>query len=266
MIIYIPTSGRPDTQRTLEEVPENRLKDTFLVVYEREKEQYSKYNLIVVPENITKIHEKRQYILDQHDETKYGSKILMLDDDLKFQIRRIDDKEKFREATKEEKEICFDKIENYLEDYAHVGVLGREGGNRVTESSIECTRIQRVLGYRTDILKNNSVRFDLTPFQEDFSVNLQLLTKGYKNIVICDYIQGQQQSGSAGGCSSYRTKEKHGESCKRLQSLFPEFVSVVTKTTKNSFGGGERIDVRVQWKKAYESSKNNSSNLEFKNV
>ena len=38
-----------------------------------------------------------------------------------------------------------------------------------------------------------------------------------------------------------------------LAALHPDFVKVVEKYTKTSWGGGIRTDVRIAWKKAYES-------------
>ena len=38
-----------------------------------------------------------------------------------------------------------------------------------------------------------------------------------------------------------------------LEVLHPDYVTVVDKTTKTSWGGGTRTDVRIAWKKAYES-------------
>jgi hypothetical protein len=44
-------------------------------------------------------------------------------------------------------------------------------------------------------------------------------------------------------------------SAKGLAELHPGFVKVVRKETKGAWGGGERVDVQIQWKKAWESSR-----------
>jgi hypothetical protein len=85
---------------------------------------------------------------------------------------------------------------------------------------------------------------------EDFHVSLSLLTKGLPNMSINWMVQNQNGSNLAGGCSSYRTPERHAESALALKRRFPDFVNVVTKKTKTAWGGQERIDVIIQWKKA----------------
>ena len=87
MIIYIPTRGRADNQVTLSFFPEDMRKDVVLVIDEDEKHLYeNKYDCkyMVIPEDIKGIAKKRQYI-HKHTEDK---KIVMLDDDLRFYMRK----------------------------------------------------------------------------------------------------------------------------------------------------------------------------------
>ena len=59
-----------------------------------------------------------------------------------------------------------------------------------------------------------------------------------------------------GGCSTYRTMELQGAAAEKLAAKHHPFVKVVIKKTKTAWGGAERKDVIVQWKKAYQSADN----------
>lgn len=256
MKIFIPTYGRSDKQHTYNHLPKSVLKkyNVTLVVQEREKHLYSEYPHIVLPKKIQTISPARQHIMEYAE--KMGiDKVCMLDDDLRFDARRMDDGGKFTVATDAQVEALFKRIEKELSKYAHVGVLSREGGNRITVPTVECTRMMRVLGYNTKIYRKEKIKFDRLPLQEDFDVTLQLLRKGYPNLVLCEWVNGQGTSGAKGGCSHFRTIELHNENARKLGELHAPFVKIVEKQTKGAWGGQARLDVMVFWKKAFESSK-----------
>lgn len=254
MRIFIPTYGRHDKQHTYNHLPKKLQERTTLVVQKREAHLYKDFpNVYVLPPKIQTITPTREHIA-KVIMGKEG-KFVMLDDDLRFDFRRMDERGKFYVATERQVIDLFKTIEKKLDKYAHVGVLSREGGNRVLESSRECTRMMRVLAYRADILWRENIKFDRLPLQEDFDVTLQLLRKGFKNLVLCEWVNGQGTSGAKGGCSHFRTIDLHNENVQRLAALHPGFVSVVEKETKGAWGGNRRLDVVVQWKKAYESSR-----------
>ena len=148
----------------------------------------------------------------------------------------------------------FTVMERTLDEYAHVGVNAREGGNRRPEKVLFNTRMLRVLGFNREMFHNVGARFDRNIVMEDFDVSLTLLRAGYPSVVLNKWVQGQGSSNAAGGCSIYRTMEVQAEGAKRLKELHPEFVSLVTKTTKGAWNGQTRTDVMIQWKKAFESS------------
>lgn len=259
MRIYIPTRGRATQQITLRNLPSALHPNIALVVDEAEYHQHKTYadqaELIRVPaRSCNGIGRKRQFIVDQHDVIKYGPKIVMADDDLGFGRRRTDDPTKFRNATPNDVISIFKELESLLDRYAHVSLLPRSGANRITETFVEMTRPLAVLGYDVSVLRRHDVRFDRVSVMEDFDVCLQLLRLGYKNCVFAKYIHSQGPSNSAGGCSTYRTQRVQTEGALRLNELHPDFVRVVTKTTKAAWGGGQRTDVVVSWKRAYEES------------
>lgn len=279
MLLYIHTYGRPGVQLTLQSIPEKLKENVILVVQEREAEKYSwqegkhwinkwGVKLWVLPKKIQTLSPTRQWIIDNHDIKKHGDKLVMMDDDLRFDVRRKDKPEKFLKSGAEDMEEMFVDLERLLDPnvYVHVGVLGREGGNRVMGEGdprlgkrairyVENRRMMRLLGYRPSVLRKEKVRFDRLPFQQDFDMTLQLLRKGYPNAVLTDWVQGQPASQAVGGVSSYRTLEKLAANAKTLSILHAPFVKIVKKKAKGEWG--ERSDVIVYWKKAYESSLKN---------
>lgn len=260
MQIYIPTYGRHEIQHTLKHLPEKLQRRTKLVVQARDwKENKNTYHLypcdgvVVLPPHIQTIAPARQFIMDLAHKQRID-KLVMLDDDLRFDTRRMDDKGKFVVSTDEDVIRLFKRIEKELDKYAHVGVLSREGGNRVPSATVQCTRMMRVLAYNVGVYHENKIKFDRLPLAEDFDVTLQLLRKGFPNLVLCEWVNGQGTSGAKGGCSHFRTIDLHNENAKKLAALHPEFIKVVEKQTKSAWGGQARLDVVVAWKKAYASS------------
>ena len=98
MQIFIPTYGRHDRQHTFNHLPPLLKKRTTLVVQARERKLYSDYPHIVLPKKIETISPARQWIMNYAK--KEGIKRLcMLDDDLRFDYRRMDERGKFYVAT-----------------------------------------------------------------------------------------------------------------------------------------------------------------------
>ena len=86
MRIYIPTRGRADSQVTLSFFPDDMRQNVTLVVDHDEADEYGQYdcNIMVCPDTVFDIATKRKYIHDNADDNK----IVMLDDDLRFYIRK----------------------------------------------------------------------------------------------------------------------------------------------------------------------------------
>lgn len=250
MHVFIPTYGRANRQHTFNNLPDSVKNRTILVVQDREKHLYEDYEHLVLPKNIKTISPARQWIMEYANDVGW-KKICMLDDDLRFDKRRKDDSTKFIVAPPLAVTGMFKAIEHELSDFAHVGVLAREGGNRVPYSKVACTRMMRVLAYDVEIYMSENIKFDRLPLQEDFDVTLQLLRKGYANSVLCEWVQGQGSSNADGGCSHFRTIELHNKNAEKLAKLHAPFVKVVEKQTKNAWNGQPRLDVRIQWKKAF---------------
>lgn len=253
--IFIPTHKRYNRQTTWNNLPLELLHRTNLVVAHGETPNYSKvYTTLETPKDVVGIGATRQWILEYSQENNID-KIVMLDDDLTFAIRRTDDQSKFGEPKPSELLRLFSSMDMHLDHYAHCTILAREGGNRILKSLDEVGRAMRVLAFRTDILRKESVSFDRRLVQDDFDITLALLALGYPNLRICWAVHNQAGSGAAGGASAYRSIETHNASVALLKEKWQDFVAVVNKQTKVAWGGRARLDVVIQWKKAYESAK-----------
>lgn len=244
MDIYILSSGRPDRQTTWDNLPPGIRDRATLVVPQKEAKAYRHYPVLTCP--VMGIGHTRQFVIDQG-----GHSILMLDDDLVFAVRRLDNPTKFEPASPTHIGGMLNDVARQLKDYPAVGVATREGGNRNTDDYAFNTRLLRALAYRGDILRKHKVRFDRLPVMEDFDVALQLLELGLPNCCINWIVQNQNGSNLPGGCSQYRTPAVQRKAALELQMLHPDAVKVVERTTKGAWGGGTRTDVNIQWKKAY---------------
>ncbi len=250
MLIYIHTAGRPDKQITLKSFPASLVKRTRLVVQDAEKDHYLKLpNVVVLPGDIDRLSPTRQWILENAESDKF----VMMDDDLTFAHRGPYTGTKLYKANTENVETMFTELEYLLENYIHVGISAREGNNRVQSNLKENTRMMRLLGYNKPEVLKTGARFDRIDTKQDFDMTLQLLRKGHKNAVLYSFTHNQPGSNNTGGCSVYRDPEMMDRCSHELAALHPDFVKVVEKQTKTSWGGGIRTDVRIAWKKAYES-------------
>jgi len=257
MNIYIPTYQRANIIRTHKKFSDELLKKVHLVIQPQEYEDYKKFEdkmkIVMLPEGL-KYYAPAFYWILKHAIANGEEKMMILDDDLDFAVRRVPGDYHIKPCTTEEIDELFDLIEDKLGEYAHVSVSPREGNNRVTEEFGYNMRYMRVLGYNLKYFKD--YKFDRYPHTlTDFDTALQLLVKGHTSCVIYKYANGQGGSNAKGGCSTHRTMQVQAEACDILKSHFPDFVNVVTKKTKVAWGGQERKDVIIAWKKAFESSK-----------
>jgi hypothetical protein len=86
---------------------------------------------------------------------------------------------------------------------------------------------------------------------DDFNMTLQLLTRGFANIVSNEWRTSPSPGNARGGASTYRTLTSQNASAHNLKRLFPQFVSIRQKTNWQGMEGGDMVDVTVQWKAAY---------------
>lgn len=257
MRIYIPSRARADQRNhTFDNLPPELQAIARFAVPEEDAAAYiARFGKAHVQVSIREgIGPTRQSLVDWHHSKQSDKRLVMLDDDLSFFVRRTDDPTKLKPANATQVRRLFSTMNDALATHAHVGVAAREGANRNTEHALFNTRMLRVLAYDTAVLKKHKIRYDRVPVMEDFDVTLQLLRLGYSNVVLNKWAQDQGTSNAPGGCSTYRTLEVQAQGANALKALHPDFVTVVEKETKTAWGGGTRTDVRIAWKKARESA------------
>lgn len=263
LTIFIPSSGRVDKQTTFKGLPDSWLKNTMIVVNANELGIYQKafgdHVVCPTPETSLGINPKtsgicaaRQWIL-QNTLTKY---CLMLDDDMTFGVRS---EGKLIKATKEDIGGMISLLESWLDEgFIHVGISARQHNFTTEEAFVEVARMNNAYAFNAPKVLEAGARFDRLKVMEDFDLTLSLLEAGFPNRVTYQYCWGQRCSGDAGGCSQWRTSEIQEEAARNLYRLHPASVKVVTKKSKEAWGGlssKERVDVIISWKKAFELSK-----------
>lgn len=252
MDIVIPTYRRPASQWTYRKLKEAG-RAPVLVIREDDLGSYLRYiprqDLHVIEKPVTNIGETRDYII--HDMQGYDS-VLMLDDDLDFAVRRLDEPTKFRDATEKDIVNMLIVLEELLQCHFHVSIAPREGANRNTQDLLYNTRMMRVLGYNRAFLKEHCLTFAPTNFMCDFHMTLQILKLGQVCVVQNEFVSNQRGGSNApGGCSTQRSEAAQSAEAHLLAGLHPPFVKVVQKPSWS--GVGMRDDVVIQWKKAYEA-------------
>lgn len=257
MEIVVFSAGRAERSLTPRRLPPAIAKLTTLVVPHGQGPAYERLwphtaplaGVSETPEGVTGIAKRRQWWLERTQ----ADKLLMLDDDLRFDTRRTDDAGKFLVANETEINALFADIEVQLDKYLHLTVTPREGGNRTGDEGryFEVGRATRVHGLRPKLIRGIGCRYDHLQLMEDMDMTLQLLRKGHPNLIINYMVQGQGQSNAPGGCSSYRTAELQEQAARGLAERHRPHVRVVERQTKTAWGGGERVDVQVSWQQAF---------------
>jgi hypothetical protein len=256
--IVIPTYKRLNRQITLkwilEKMPFFKKEDIFMVVreeeYEESKSLYSE-KCEIVSVNVIGIGPKRQKI----HELFMNDYIFVLDDDISFYEKSYDEKNK-----KYLNNLTFNYEEIFL-NFQHAIIKENcyFGGCRpatvppdkdLPKMSFNMRLITNTFFFNPLIkLKLNFLR---VPLGEDFDVTLQLLTNGYKNVLLNHIYAKCAPTQSAGGCSTYRTIENHNESQLKLYNYWKDFITLEeTDVKEGPWKGKKKLSLFIYWKKAY---------------
>jgi len=258
-LIYIPSYQRADMSKQTTARALNEAGIQFVMVVRRD--EVDKYQSVmpkgtdfaVIDEPVHGIAETREWIRDRACYLMY-KKFYMFDDDLRFFVRRSADPEDARlvKAAPSDLRDMMALLDKKLDHYGQVGVSCREGNNHVKQKLElryqENARCIRAIGLNKEAAER--VKYSEIEFKSDFDVTLQLLRQGFDNYVSFQWAQDHRTSNDKGGCFEDRTDDALTRCAYELHERHEPFVTVVKKTTKGSWGGGERTDVRVQWKKA----------------
>lgn len=254
MKIYVPTKGRIKGQLTVQNLPKDIHKHVVIVCPSNERfwheQNHPGVEVVVQGNDEFNISEKRAWILNFANE-RGEETLVMLDDDLRFAVRRDDDPTKFRKAESEDIIFAFMEMSLFLtKDVPHAGFSAR--GSGIGEAAQrggwqEGKRMMYVLGYHVPTVLREAVHGRLST-HEDMDVCLQLLTKGYPNLVNFTFVV-DQKFGNPGGCTKERTLEINNADSLKLAELHPGFVRTTEKTY---VGSPNRVEVVCSWLKALE--------------
>ena len=247
MKLFITTLGRIRNQVTLRNLPESIADRVQLVVQDWEFELADKFydGLYVLPPEVRNLGQTRQHLLDAHR----GEKIVLMDDDLTFYWRKDPNDWHLTTPPPEALEEMFADLEFQLNEYAHIGVSGREGQNRLPAQPVTCDRYMRFLAWNTARFPDH-VRADRLSGMSDFDVNLQLLRAGLPSLILTRFAQGQPATQTPGGCSIDRTHDSHFAEVRKLCEMHAGIVVPRKKVNRSGGAFGERDEVTVSWKMA----------------
>ena len=260
MDIIIPTLGRIKTQTTFNNLPARWKEKVQFVVQSHEYEAFcdahGSRHVHSLPESIVTIAATREWI---HNKYK-GGRYFVCDDDLDFRVREPnedgDTAWKTRDNTTEDFDDMFDLIEEWMDEGVSHGALATTWvlPTLAIYPYNENSKIMTNVFYDGPKIPDN-IQWGRVPFAEDFDVNLQLLTQGFKNRVSRKYIVAPGDTNQEGGCSTLRTLESHNASQLLLKELWPDFVRIKEKVaTTGAWKGKTKLGTVIQAKKAYLSS------------
>jgi hypothetical protein len=273
-LIVIPSSGRPKRQQTALALQMSKLDQSYrcgVVVYEDEADAYKRMSykgkritgleVFIVPEKFRGISRKREWILTRLAPKLGARYVAMLDDDLSFCHRPVIAKPDMPYINKDPYEMhhMIETLTTWLENgFVHVGLVARQANRKTDVKWQQPGRLMNAYAYNADkindLIGRGRLELGRVPVMEDFDLTLQLLRLGYVNRISCRF-GWTTTSNLKGGCSGYRTEKVQRLAAERLAELHGPFVQTVSRKAKTwKQGFTERIDVRVQWKKAYQSS------------
>lgn len=249
--IVIPTRGRIGRVRTLEFMAGSPWLDQVWLAAPEDEADRHKWPRVLA-HNADGIRDTRQWIMDQAQDDK----IIMVDDDLRFATRRLEDHTKFVNSTPGDVTTIFNRLELMLDQAPLVGLAERSGSNRISLKDLPVSMSKRLFSIQAiDTTWFHAAGMSYRPeFMSDFDLVLQALTKGYPSGLLTTHTKDSTSgSNAAGGCSIDRTPERLAASSYRLAELWPDFVTV--REAKGWKGDEARTDVRVSWAKAAQAGR-----------
>lgn len=235
MKIVIPTNR--DTVKSIENFPQELLDVTDIVTHHQPKDKYD-------------IGWMRQQYVDEYMLDDVDN-IIMLDDDLIFQVRDLDDK--YVNAEPSDILDMFNRLQSWLDDgEPFVGVSNRFMVN--TKPDVYYTSAPSMIyGLSLTFMDEHNIRFDEVPLCEDWHVALSMYRKGAIGKFTSEWCV-TDVSGGKGGLENLRDREAVRCSMFKFKELHDEFVVIREKAGGKQQRHVTDLSMTVQWKKAYQSS------------
>jgi len=250
--IIIPTRGRWDLALTCDRLPRELRKDIYIVCPSNEAHRHEDMRpwarVVVQQDDAMTIAAKRARIMR---DWRGADRIVMLDDDLRFFVKREEDPKRLRTPTADEVVYWFRQLADMIgpapQQYAHAGFGSRLFNNAKEPGWQHAKRMQYVLGYHLPTVRRECDLSGRIETREDMDYVLQLLRKGYPNAVCHTFVAEQSNEYAArGGCTGQRSTASSDADAELLSCLHPGLVRVVRKDYK----GHPRNEVVIRWEAA----------------
>ena len=270
--IVIPTLGRMDKQITYNNLPEKWKKKTRFVVQAHEYHEMRKRyrgtlghdarddQVMCLPDEVKRIAATREWIFRQFNDTRH----IVFDDDLDFVVKEPnpggDTKWKSRQFTEQDFDDAFGLLNTWMDEgISYGGLLPAWVIPDVNQWPIRENQRMMTNWFFDGKTIPRDLEWNRVDGAEDFDVNLQLLTRGFKNRISAKYMVTCSETNAEGGCSTWRTLDVHNQAQMKLAGLWPEFVKVRSKeVTSGPWKGKTKLSTTIQHKKAYLSSQQNT--------
>lgn len=245
--VFVPTRGRYRKRKTINELHLLTLsKKGFLnltvLVPDCEKHEWEEdIPTHVVPDE-WRIERIREHIVNHFTESPIH---FVFDDDLII-YRKTGKTTKERITTEEEIEEFFRHMQGLMQSYGHGGVATNQNHQFKDIGVYQCERVICSHFYHRNLLEG--LHHTDAPEFEDLHISLSLIERGITNGVSYHYVLGFN-SNTSGGCSRYRTLESQNAHAIAFYDLHRDHVTL-SKPKYSSVWKGDKISVRVGWKKA----------------
>jgi hypothetical protein len=266
MIIVIPTFKREDNQKAYNLLPPEIQKKVILATHS------GRGDLLKQANPTANVHEfEGELFIPEVRQScmELGDKVLIIDDQCVF-MKRVYEEDKVKHVKLSEASeyiAMFDEIEKELDNYFWVGPSPKSSNTLHKESRSEIIRSYSCYGINSKMIQKEGVRFTTLEDEnsqakvlEDFYMLLSMFSKGYKNLMLHDWVFDHKH-GTKGGNSISRDNSVQEQSQKQLMKHFPTIVAQYLKANPSwvaEEGSKTRMEVRVSWKKAYMLSQYNS--------
>lgn len=254
--IVIPTLGRINKQLTYNALPEKYQNITKFVVQAHEFEEMKAIygeKVLCLPDHIDMIAPTREWIFEQFKDTAH----FVFDDDLGFVVKEPNPGEGTkwlsRKFTEQDFDDAFDMVNEWMEEgICYGGFLPAWVIPDIRQwPTRECQRVMTNVFYNGPKIPRD-LEWCRVHAGEDFDVNLQLLTRGFKNRISAKYMVNCSETNSEGGCSTWRTIEVANQAQRDLARLWPDYVKIREKVVPSGPWKGEtKLVVTIYHKKAY---------------
>lgn len=263
MKIFIPTLGRLHNQITYEGLPDSWKSITQFVVQPHEYQDfvnaYGSHKVVCLPPNINNLPLTREFIFNN---LGHNCRHIVLDDDLKFKKKYPNPNAPPKWITSSLTPEDFNSLLSLINHWIDSGY--KFGGLLTTETVPDLSPSRYPYRINHRVMTNfffdgpnlpHDLLWNRIPMGEDIDITLQLLSRGFSNIVSSHYIVQPSPPNSKGGCSSYRDLDKHNNSQLLLQQTWPQYITTKPKLVDHGpWKGLTKLNVTVQFKKAYASN------------